>query len=348
MVTAFCLAVTSMIFKPSKNTVSSAAVRDVYQACLRLSVLPETIELESETLTQADVRVPESTLIKLWSLLDEQKISPGIGLAIGQTIEADSKGILASWVSQANTLGEAFDIFIKNIELMNPSEAWQIAEKGSQVTLVLEHRNTQGYPISAVERSMAAMVTWAKALCGQAFPLRRVTFHFSEPDDANLFTPIFGEQVYFEAESNSLTFDKELLNLAVISSNQLLKNLMAEKAKQVLTELSDRASLAEKVALPIHNAMTQGRAINIEQVSTALAKSRQTLYRQLKQDGTDFKTIYDSTRKKLAFSLLRQANLSISSLSLQLGFKDTSSFYKAFRRWTGMSPKQFLAEADKL
>ena len=330
---------------------SVAAVRDVYHACAALGLLTEKtmqgLDLSPEVFEKADVRLPESTLLSLWRLLDQQMIRPGIGLAIGQTIEPSSKGLLASWVSQANTLEEAFGIFITNIELMNPSETWKIVEHGNQITLSLENNNAHAYPASAFERSMSAMVSWARTLSAHAFPLDQATFTFSAPVYEGLFLPIFGQHVDFNADSNSLSFSKELFALPVISSNELLKSIVEQKAKIALAKLAYNASLSNKVESLIRSTMSQGQTLNMERASEMLAKSRQTLYRQLKQEGTDFQTIYNDTRKVIAFDLLKEKRNTISAVSLQLGFKDTSSFYKAFRRWTGMSPKQFLEQTIK-
>lgn len=337
-----------MVLNQSKTTVSAAAVRDVYQACLTLGVLSDDVmsnlKLDSRVFDDPEARVPESSLIALWRLLDEQEDEPEVGLSIGQTIAPDSKGLLASWVSQANTLGEAIEIFIKNIELMNPSETWTLYERGLQVELVLENRKSNIYPSSATERSMSAMVAWASELSGHAFPLIQARFAFAKPAYSDLFASIFGKDVCFEAQSNSLLFDKTLLDFPVGSRNQLLKAIVEEKAKTVLAELSDGMSLSDKVESLVRNAIAQSQVLTIEDACETLAKSRQTLYRQLKQEGTDFRTIYDETRKKRAFDLLREGKASMSAISLQLGFKDTSSFYKAFQRWTGMSPKGFLKQ----
>ena len=339
-----------MTSKQMNNTVSVAAVRDVYQACLALGLLSKeaavSLNLGPEVFEQAEARLSESTLLSLWRLLEQQTINPGIGLAIGQRIEPNSKGLLASWVSQANTLKEAFEIFISNIELMNPSETWEIIEHAEQITLSLENKNASIYPSNAIERSMSAMVAWARALSAHSFPIDQATFTTSAPAYVDLFSPIFGSQLHFDATSNSLSFSKTLFELPVMSSNELLKSFVEQKAKIALAELARDANTSNKIESLIRNAISQAHTLNMERACEILGKSRQTLYRQLKHEGTDFQTIYNDTRKKAAFELLREKGNTISSVSLQLGFKDTSSFYKAFRRWTGQSPKRFLEELN--
>jgi AraC-like DNA-binding protein len=69
--------------------------------------------------------------------------------------------------------------------------------------------------------------------------------------------------------------------------------------------------------------------------------SRQTLYRELKKQNTDFKSLFESIRKEQALLLLSSGKETIDSISLKLGYKDNSSFHKAFKRWYGQSPAMY-------
>lgn len=331
-------------------TVSSSAARDVYLACKKLALLtPEEeneLQLSEGIFESPEHRLPETTLIALWRRLAQQDLEPDIALTIGQTIAPESKGLLASWVSQANTLAEALEVFFENIALMNPSESWVIHHKGSQTILELDHTRLSAYPAGASERSMAAMVSWARVLSANPFPIIQASFVFPEPAYTEVFESIFGENVLFNAKANTLNFERQLLDLPITSSNHLLKSLMEDKAKTALAQLSEQ-STAKKVEVLIQHALNEGETITIEQTCKVLAKSRQTLYRQLKQDGTDFQTLYNQARKAHALRLLGQPYANISTISLQLGFKDSSSFYKAFRRWTGMTPSAYIEQTKQ-
>ncbi len=83
-------------------------------------------------------------------------------------------------------------------------------------------------------------------------------------------------------------------------------------------------------------------AITTQDICKQLAMSRQTLYRALNKENTDFKTLYDQSKSAYAHKWLIEDKLSITQVGLKLRFKDSSSFYKAFKRWYGVSPKQYL------
>lgn len=78
--------------------------------------------------------------------------------------------------------------------------------------------------------------------------------------------------------------------------------------------------------------------IGIERVARALGLSRQTLYRRLKAEGVTFEELLDRLRRRLARRLLREG-LAVKEVAYRLGFSDPSAFSRAYKRWTGSSPR---------
>jgi AraC-like DNA-binding protein len=300
------------------------------------------MNIDIDTSSDPALRFPESKLIEIWKAIATSEKIQGIGLKIGQTINPEAKGLLASWISQTNTLREALTIFNKNISLMNPSESWEMKEDNGVCTLTFKLRKDKHYPHIAIERSMAAMICWGRALSGQQFPIIEAHFSFPAPKYKDLFAPIFGQHLKFNATKDTLSFDKKLLGLPVISSNHFLKAIIEAKAKTTLEEIDKTTPIRTKVKTIIKESLTTGNQITINQVSGCLSMSRQTLYRQLKKDDTDFQTLYDLVRKERALYLLKTGTENINTISLNLGYKETSSFYKAFKRWFSLPPKAYL------
>lgn len=192
---------------------------------------------------------------------------------------------------------------------------------------------------------MSAMAAWARALSNHTFPIQEAGFTFSEPQHFTPFKLIFGDQLVFNADENYVCFDSALLNLPIVSSNELLKMLIEKQARQSLQALQKSTPIEQKVQTHIRERFASGQAVTITNVCSDLAMSRQTLYRQLKQQGSDFQSLVEAVRKREALVLL-QAGIDSSAISLSLGYKDTSSFYKAFKRWFGTTPRAYEAESN--
>jgi AraC-like DNA-binding protein len=82
--------------------------------------------------------------------------------------------------------------------------------------------------------------------------------------------------------------------------------------------------------------------VDQDAVARALNQSPSTLQRRLRKEGTSYQTLLDSTRRELALHYLREGEHSIADVAFMLGFADQSNFTRAFRRWTGKTPRQYL------
>lgn len=330
----------------SIESVSNAAVKDLVETCNTLELLNEDdladLVINRETLNDPLLRFSENKLIALWNAIAAKSDRQSIGLLIGNTINPSAKGLLASWVSQAESLAEAIEIFRSNIALMNPSEHWDIQTDHKFCKLTFAFDKHKPYPSIAIERSMTAMVSWGRVLSGHAFPIAEANFTFPCPAYYDDFIAIFGKNIRFTMPKNTLKFESKLLQLPIVSSNQFLKSLIEEKAKTSLQTLTKDSSFSAKTKAAITDVLLKKGSISIDAVCTELATSRQTLYRKLKEEGSDYKSLSEVYKKTEALKLLQKETENITSVSLRLGFKDTSSFYKAFKRWYGMSPKCYL------
>jgi AraC-like DNA-binding protein len=80
-------------------------------------------------------------------------------------------------------------------------------------------------------------------------------------------------------------------------------------------------------------------AIGIDSVARALGCSRQTLYRRLKAEGITFAQLLDGLRRRLALRFVREEGLSVKEAAWRLGFSEPAAFSRAFKRWTGQTPR---------
>lgn len=78
-----------------------------------------------------------------------------------------------------------------------------------------------------------------------------------------------------------------------------------------------------------------------ERIAQALHLSLRSLQRHLADEGCRFDALLNECRQNLALQHLRDPQCSLAEISHLLGFADTSSFNRAFKRWTGVTPGQF-------
>lgn len=123
--------------------------------------------------------------------------------------------------------------------------------------------------------------------------------------------------------------------------NEADLNLMLETFP---AELIRADEMANSTAARVRGLIGQNYSLNLpglEQVTQSLHTTTATLHRRLRNEGTSYQQIKDACRRDAAVALLRAQPLSGSAIAEQLGFSDASTFYRAFKKWTGMTPQQF-------
>jgi AraC-like DNA-binding protein len=145
---------------------------------------------------------------------------------------------------------------------------------------------------------------------------------------------------------------------AVLAAAQRLgvapgKLLAAAEAEAVELDAADRAALAllqpaaprpdefvARVRIAMTKLLAAGR-FGVDDVAKELAVSARTLQRRLERSGTTFGEVCDETRRDAALAHLRDPRLPIKETAFLLGFSEPSTFYRAFRRWTGDTPANY-------
>ena len=111
-------------------------------------------------------------------------------------------------------------------------------------------------------------------------------------------------------------------------------------AEELLVSVRAKDKITEEITKEVISVLPQGIP-RIEQVATHLNCSGRTLQRRLAERNLTYQQLVDNIRKDVAVNLLQKEHESIEKIALKTGINDGSAFYRAFKRWTGLSPGQF-------
>ena len=324
------------------RSVSAMAVLDLHDQLLHLGVATlaqmqriglhreRLVDLSSGAQPIQEQRVDESWLLALWQVAASSSNIPHIGLLLGQQINPDTRGVLASWLFQCARADEAFAVFVKHIALMNPSECWEAREGNGCLELYLSFAADRAYPQAAIERSMSALLHWHSALTGEQVMPLTCDFVFPAPAYVERLQTVFGPNLRFACPANCIRLPNTFLQHPIRGANPYLKRLLEERALHTYTQLHQDSPLVTRVRHLITENLSAG--VTIQQICKALHLSRPTLYRRLKQDGVSFSELLESIRKELAERQLQQG-VPLAAISEALGFSDQSTLHRAFKRW---------------
>ncbi|ERP85288.1 AraC family transcriptional regulator [Alcanivorax sp. P2S70] len=150
-----------------------------------------------------------------------------------------------------------------------------------------------------------------------------------------------GVPVLFEQSSDALIFPLSALaarpRLADPQVAAIAREQCEMQFRQWRTEEEGVTAERIRTALQDHPAPLP----SLEAMADRLAVSARTLKRHLQQAGLSYRQLQDEERYRQAQRLLEKPDLSISEVAYTLGYSDVANFSKAFKRWSGVTPKGY-------
>lgn len=151
---------------------------------------------------------------------------------------------------------------------------------------------------------------------------------------------VLGCRVSPRSTHNSVAFPVHVLDQPVPSANRLLYRLLGGYLEQVRAAQSQ--SIIDRVESYIRGSLASGNC-SIERCAEKVGMSVRTLQARLAADGARFSELVENQRAVLAKSHLAQGRLSLDEIADRLGYGEQTSFGRAFKRWTGVTPHQYRA-----
>jgi AraC-like DNA-binding protein len=108
----------------------------------------------------------------------------------------------------------------------------------------------------------------------------------------------------------------------------------------LLARLDSSRSTRDRVEKLLSDLLPTGDA-QMDVIAGKLGLSRQALFRLLKAEGVTFHQVLDELRRKTALRYLNGEKLSVKRTARLLGFSDSTALSRAFKRWTGSSPRSY-------
>ena len=167
-------------------------------------------------------------------------------------------------------------------------------------------------------------------------------FAYSRPSHADEYQLFFYGEHKFNQPRTLLRFHQKDLDLPIIRSRQDLAELMKEAPYVFLVKPNNTASINAQIRR-ILEVNTESEMPDFESVAFQLNTSTQTLRRRLKDESTSFQAIKDQVRRDLAICHLSENKYSINDIALKVGFTEPSTFHRAFKKWTGVTPGDYRA-----
>lgn len=185
--------------------------------------------------------------------------------------------------------------------------------------------------------------TFTRMICGPRRFLHRphvLEVHVTHPAPPHRseYDRLFQCPVVFESHWNAMRMDPLVTSEKVALQPRYAFGVLSERAEALLRDLESSRSVRGRVERLLMPILHTGEA-NVATVARELGISRQTLFRRLRAEGVTFAAVLDDLRRRLAMHYLGGKRVSVNETAYLVGFSDPAAFSRAFKRWTGVSPR---------
>ena len=310
--------------------------------------------LAGSGLTESQIRVPWLPLLPdQYRAIVGNAIAltgdDGIGLQLGFELNLADLGPAAFAAMTAPTFADARKTALHLQLLMDPVLYVRYSgEPRGWMTRLYEVYPLEKNLRFAVEYYLARSQRVIASLTGVDDVVREVGLSYAEPDNGDDYRRGFNCPVHFNAGSNWIVFDPNVLQLRLPLANADTHRLLVSECEQRLAQLDVTTTMAQRVYLEIMRSRTHPSfpALGLEEMADRLCMGARTLRRRLADEHTSYLQIVDNIRRELSLHLLTSTQLSAKEIAYELGYSSVNNFRRAFKAWTGESISEFRAETD--
>ncbi len=287
-------------------------------------------------------RIPLPRYIALLRAAKELCDDPALALHFGASSNCRDLTLVAMIASSCESVTMAFELMNRyarislDVDGIEGSDHFPI-ELAREGAWLIDNRQHHGLYPELTETTFARFATNIP----KAFGIGAVrAVHLAQTAPAYLAEnrAIFGVPVLFGCGRSAMLLDPAVLAAHIATTPRYALGVLTARADQLLQTLERSRSTRGRVEAVLLPLLPTGN-VSMDRVALDLAMSRPTLYRKLKAEQVTFEEILDVLRHRMAVHHLSNRMATVNEVSLRVGFSDPAAFSRAFKRWTGRSPR---------
>jgi AraC-like DNA-binding protein len=308
------------------------------------------VELDESQLHRSRVLIDSSHYEALYKFAADEYLKGrfkirNIGFEFGKVISPDRWGLITQIAFSSPNLEAALKHQHKYQTLVGDMGIPSIQKSANAITF--DWMPTYRCCRHIVEETMTSWVTIARCLSTHPVNLKQVSFtHQLDEELVAEYEDYFSCRVESNSCSNRILTDRSILKSEFARYEPELYKLLKNHADKALSNLLREFPLDAITRFISRNLATQD--CNVESCAKNLNVSIRTLQRHLSNHKLTFSMLADSIKQSRSVELVKDPNKDLTYVAHILGFSEQSSFSRAFKRWTGQSPRDFRATTGRM
>jgi AraC-like DNA-binding protein len=331
-----------MLNKPTVLAMTVAPLQEALQQYgIDFAALAVRAGLDPGLLTEPNARYPAAALQKLWEFSAAQSGDPLFGFRVGNLVRPGSFHALGLGIVSSTSVLAALHRVQRYSSIVSTNGRLVVLHQDGSVGLELRSDRMAVMPtIHCVDALVVGLCRILVQCAGPSAMPVRVVFVRPREAPAEAYREILGCPVEFDGRNIAIWFDAAAAARPVLSGNAELAAEADKLSARYMDALTPDSTVTRVRALLL-KAMPSGE-FGRDAVARSLNQSASTLQRRLRDEGATYQELLDATRHEVALEYLRHGRHSLVDIAFLLGFTDQSNFTRAFRRWTGKTPREYL------
>ena len=311
------------------------------RAGIELRPLLKKAGLTDQRLKDRGSRLPVEHQIQFLNLAANALHDEWLGFHLAQLSDLRELGLIFYVAASSETLGDALRRAARYSSISNEGLSLKCLEE-DDIRIVFDYvgiaRHSDRHQI---EFFMTVLIRLCRQLTGlRLVPSRTRLTHRRSNHGGSELAEYFGGHTTFGARADELTFVRGIRDIAITSADPYLNEILVANCEQALSHRpKNRGTLRSAVENAIVPLLPHGK-VRASGIAARLGLSQRTLARRLELEGETYSEVLESLRGDLARQYLSDFDLSISRIAWLLGYEEVSAFTRAFKRWTGKTPRE--------
>lgn len=305
--------------------------------------LSERSGISPDDLVDRDKRIPFGKLVALMRAAKALCDDPAFGLHYGEASLFSDISIVGLICDAAETMAEAFVQLNRYARLViddgeDSGERFGFDRRTDGLWIEFRGKDPNDYPEiteSTFARFAAACMRYSPD--GPPF-IKLCRVSHAKPAYAAEYERVLRAPVEFECAQNEILIEESWLSVRGPNYNRYVFGIFSDRAEALLRSLENSTTIRGQVESALIPVLHKGEPA-MAAIARKLGMSRATLYRKLKAEGVGFDQLLDELRLKMALHYLGGEKASVYETAYLVGYSDPTAFSRAFKRWTGASPR---------
>ncbi|MGI9326550.1 MAG: AraC family transcriptional regulator ligand-binding domain-containing protein [Pseudomonadales bacterium] len=263
---------------------------------------------------------------------------PGLGLQSGQQLQIAAHGALGTAMQSATDLHAAISAFAQLVAARASFYSLALTRQGQMAQVEITIHDLPSDLIPFFSESICFTIAHCVAFySGRSDNRLGYRLNYAKPQYWRRYFDAFGDEIEFGCKQMRISFDAELLSLPSPEADQAIYAESVVRCRGQIHGRQHRDTTGNVENFLLEN---PGKLWTVGEIAPLFAVSSRTLIRRLKEAGTSYQSLRDDILKRQAMIYLDA--MTVEAAAISLGFADTSSFRRTFKRWFGVNPSERL------